>query len=146
MLGIWGTPFSVIFIQFYIIASLFHKINPFFKKICGNFIFAEKACAPAFFWFSTGSNARCKNLVKSLILHKEMCCGKNYEMRKSRVFVFQCRNFLCKPLMHTCFYPGCGKPLWKNLWRMWKSASFQQVFRTFGTTPPDVENSAYSVA
>ena len=24
---------------------------------------------------------------------------------------------------------GCGKPLWKKLWRMWKSVSFQQLFR-----------------
>ena len=22
---------------------------------------------------------------------------------------------------------GCGKGLWKNLWRLWKSVSFQQL-------------------
>ena len=34
---------------------------------------------------------------------------------------------------------ACGKPLWKNLWRMWKTQSFQQVFCPFGFPPLLVE-------
>ena len=33
----------------------------------------------------------------------------------------------------------CGKLLWKNLLRMWKSMSFQQVFRFFPNLPFPVE-------
>ena len=40
----------------------------------------------------------------------------------------------------------CGKPLWKNLWRMWKTPCFQQVFRPFGNLSHPVENGAYSPA
>jgi len=36
----------------------------------------------------------------------------------------------------------CGKPLWKNMWRMWKSVSFQQVFRPLGNPAHRVENCA----
>ena len=34
---------------------------------------------------------------------------------------------------------GCGKLLWKNLLRMWKSASYQQVFRVSQNPPRPVE-------
>ena len=42
--------------------------------------------------------------------------------------------------------PDCGKPLWKSLWRMWKTSSFQQLFRFCRTCPPVVENSVYRFA
>ena len=29
------------------------------------------------------------------------------------------------------FHSACGKPLWKRLWRMWKTMSYQQIFRFF---------------
>ena len=41
---------------------------------------------------------------------------------------------------------ACGKPLWKSLWRMWKTQSFQQVFLPFAQTPPLVDNNAYTNA
>ena len=40
-----GTPFSVIFIQFYIIAALFHKINPFLKNFLQEIRFLRKSPA-----------------------------------------------------------------------------------------------------
>lgn len=30
-------------------------------------------------------------------------------------------------------FRSCGKGLWKNLWRLWKSVGFQQLFRVFPT-------------
>jgi hypothetical protein len=47
----------------------------------------------------------------------------------------------------SCIRPGpipCGKLLWKNLWRMWKTAGFQQVFRCFPQKLPPVERLVYS--
>jgi len=36
---------------------------------------------------------------------------------------------------------SCGKLLWKNMWRMWKSMSFQQVFGLLSNSIHNVENS-----
>jgi hypothetical protein len=36
-------------------------------------------------------------------------------------------------------HTACGKPLWKTLWRMWKTMSYQQVFRLFGFSTQLVE-------
>ena len=40
----------------------------------------------------------------------------------------------------------CGKVLWKNMWRMWKSVSFQQLFRSPEKGGSAVENCVYPVA
>jgi hypothetical protein len=42
--------------------------------------------------------------------------------------------------------PSCGKLLWKNLWTMWKTIGFQQVFRSFTQPRPHVEKSVYGFA
>ena len=42
--------------------------------------------------------------------------------------------------------PTCGKLLWRTLWRMWKTASYQQVFRLFPNPASPVEKSAYPFA
>ena len=42
--------------------------------------------------------------------------------------------------------PTCGKLLWTTLWRMWKTASYQQVFRSFPNPASPVEKSAYPFA
>ena len=34
-------------------------------------------------------------------------------------------------------FSTCGKGLWKNLWRLWKSMSFQQLFRIITTLHPE---------
>lgn len=39
--------------------------------------------------------------------------------------------------------PACGKPLWKNLWRLWKTLSYQQDFLLFSFFAFLVEKSAY---
>ena len=41
---------------------------------------------------------------------------------------------------------ACGKLLWKNLLRMWKTMSFQQVFPFLVPGTPPVENCEYSAA
>jgi hypothetical protein len=40
----------------------------------------------------------------------------------------------------------CGKLLWKSLWRMLKTMSFQQLFRCFQWIAPAVENCVYRFA
>ena len=47
---------------------------------------------------------------------------------------------LCKSPSPHYPLPHCGKLLWKNLWRMWKSMSFQQVFLILFQAPPPVDN------
>ena len=40
----------------------------------------------------------------------------------------------------------CGKLLWRNLWRLWKSIGFQQVFRGFEREGAGVEKCAFRFA
>jgi hypothetical protein len=40
---------------------------------------------------------------------------------------------------------GCGKPLWKKLWKVWKSQGFQQVFCLFDPRDTRVENASYGL-
>ena len=35
-----------------------------------------------------------------------------------------------------CDFRSCGKDLWKNLWILWKSVGFQQLFRVFTISRP----------
>ncbi len=37
-------------------------------------------------------------------------------------------KMLCKRIMHNPLQIHRGSPLWKNLWRLWKSLSFPQAF------------------
>ena len=39
----------------------------------------------------------------------------------------------------------CGKLLWKRLWRMWKTMSFQQVFGPFPKSQGAVDKCVYRV-
>ena len=53
-------------------------------------------------------------------------------------FVFCQPDYVNRSWISTaCF--ACGKPLWKSLWRMWKTPSYQQVFRCLEKRPQPVE-------
>ena len=74
-------------------------------------------------------------------MHNRTGCGNNYDGRKNWKYVPSCRNDLCK-LPFFFRRPGpCGKPLWKKMWRMWKSMSFQQIFAPSEKPPGYVDNS-----
>ncbi len=45
---------------------------------------------------------------------------------KNPSFVTICRKNLCKLPTPVFGIFSCGKPLWKNLWRMWKTMGYQQ--------------------
>lgn len=48
------------------------------------------------------------------------------------------------------FLPGkklefpCGERLWKSLWRMWKTLSYQQVFRPLALSAPGIGNRSFA--
>ena len=145
MLGMCGISFPVIFIQFYIIAGLSRKINTLFEKILQpfphRFIEVLRAAAPA-----SGTPA-CSGI----------CQGGNFCTIDMGVVIFTARKkigFLSLSVernyvnrfLHTFHQHPCGKALWTTLWIMWKTMSFQQVFRFFENPHPHVENCAYRCA
>ena len=66
---------------------------------------------------------------------REGDCGK-YDHRKSGEKVASSENELCKPnRLSTPLHP-CGQLLWKSLWIMWKTRSFQQVSSGFACGKP----------
>jgi hypothetical protein len=93
-IGHYGHSFLVIFIQFYIIAALRRKINPFLKNFFGKF-----PCG--------------KQPVKSLILLKDMGCGKNYGSEKVGILletpVISYVNPHCISILYAAVEKDCGK-------------------------------------
>ena len=49
-------------------------------------------------------------------------------------------SFYVNQKCFSTFHNTCGKPLWKRLWRMWKTMGYQQIFRFFPIHSPPVEN------
>ena len=86
-----------------------------------------------------------RSLSSPDFLHKHLPCGNYYDPRKSGKCVEGCHLLLCQSHILSTAAEGCGKPLWKNLWRMWKTPSYQQVFCLFPMTPPAVENTGFPV-
>ena len=55
-------------------------------------------------------------------------------MRKSGESVEWWEKLLCKRIMHNSLRGYCGKPLWRSLWKMWKSSVFPQINRPLPTS------------
>lgn len=62
-----------------------------------------------------------KGAVKSLFLDGCGPLGECESGRKSGESVEKCEIDLCKPESLRLLEECCGKPLWKTLWRVWKS-------------------------
>ena len=79
--------------------------------------------------------------VKGEFLHKAFPVVKTTTVEKiGKLSRGRCRryvNFLCI----STFSTPCGKLLWKNLWRLWKTGSYQQVFPLISPGGRLVENS-----
>jgi len=111
-----------------------NKINPlfniFFAVFSGIFPGKEARSPPHF----------PRVLVKPGFLHKENAVVKNTTREKvgsgSKNVGYFYVNFSGCP--HPP--PGCGKLLWRKLWRMWKTLSFQQVFAPLPNSPAPVDN------
>ena len=80
--------------------------------------------------------------VKYKFLHKDFPLGKITTCEKMGKTVNPVAKALCQSTASPFFTHPCGKLLWKNLLRMWKSVSYQQVFRSFTKSPFPVENPA----
>ena len=117
--------------QKHIIAHLFHKINPFFKKISEKIRTFGKRQR---FSRDRGSGgAEAPETLSRGIFHKmrpPVLCP-----RKSSRNCTICQilaGALCKPgneyphFLHNCAI--CGKAMWTTMWRMWKTLSFQHHF------------------
>ena len=145
MLGMCGISFLVVFIQVHIIAAFPHKINTFFKKIF---------CLPKNFHPPN----RCLSTphIFPQFPHRRMCrllCqGGNFCTKiHNLVIITTCEKIRIRSLPVKQLYvnqitdihnvDSCGKLLWKTVWTMWKTLSFQQVFRFFPESPSHVENS-----
>ena len=146
MLGICGISFLVIFIQFYIIADLFQKINTFF------IIFLKTFPIRPGFPPGGASSALHVSFQRSILCQGVKFCTRIWPivkfttLEKIGIWSDPVEIFYVNLQCISSFSHPCGKPLWKTLWRMWKSMSFQQVFVSFPLCPPDVENSAYASA
>ena len=71
---------------------------------------------------------------------------KNTEREKVGKSVKQVeKTYVNRPCMLTGPV-DCGKPLWKRLWRMWKTVSFQQVFGLVAMGAGAVEKYVYRFA
>ena len=79
------------------------------------------------------------SLVKSKFLHKNSPIVKNTILKKVRSPDKAPPSDYVNHLWTSTGFPPCGKLLWKNLWRMWKTASYQQVFCCFKISLTPVE-------
>ncbi len=66
--------------------------------------------------------------VKSHFLSRLFPLGGNHLCRKSRAFVEAGQKVLCLPTFCFFFEFSFRFTLWKNLWKMWKSSGFPQLF------------------
>jgi hypothetical protein len=87
-----------------------------------------------------------KPLSSPEFLHKEKTVVKTTDCEKVRKPGDPVESDYVNRFCISTAFPDCGKPLWKNLWRMWKTISFQQVFRCLGPYPQAVEKSVYRFA
>ena len=107
-------PLLVNFIQVHIIAPLSFKINPYLK------IFFRRDRLRAHQTLSSVSSPD--------FLHKKLpvviitTLGKVDDLSRRGSPVMSILPALPHP------WGGCGKLLWINLWRMWKTPGYQQVF------------------
>ena len=100
------------FMQKQIIPYFPQEINPFFKKIPGTYRFS-------FF---------CPGACQGEIFHKPPEHEKLYERE---YYVASCLSLLCKRIVNggnfSTWVDSCGQLLWRSMWRMWKTMSFQQL-------------------
>ena len=69
--------------------------------------------------------------VKGEKVHKNLPVGKIYDGAKSGKLFLRGWLFYVNPALLSTAFPACGKPLWKTLWKMWKTSCYQQVFSLF---------------
>ena len=73
-------------------------------------------------------------------MHKICAMVKTTIREKMRNCSNRVASFYVNQNCISTIHCACGKPLWKSLWRMWKTQSFQQVFCFFGFPLLLVEN------
>ena len=61
--------------------------------------------------------------------------SKRRKLEKLDVAEFHKRK-LCQRRLYKHPQSPCGKPLWKTLWKMWKSSGFPQTNRGFANSAP----------
>ena len=93
--------------------------------------FRPKISSPACFRVEASKKQTAKIPVKYYFFPPVLWLWRNVDGRKTGKKVGICRNQLCKPKCIRFAHSPCGKALWKKLWRMWKSMSFQQLFSLF---------------
>ena len=127
------------------------KSTPFFKifSVRRNYCLWPKAQRPP---FHKGGFVNCnwppfpgcgKPLSSTEILHKNLAVVKTTRVEKVRILSFLVTSVYVN---QKCIHSGahtCGKLLWKTLWRVWKTVSFQQLFPLLALGVLLVENSAY---
>jgi hypothetical protein len=72
---------------------------------------------------------KAKNAVKYQNFAQNDSCGDFVSDRKKFTFLKATSKYLCKLMMNKPMKTPCGKLLWKNLWRVWKSWGFPQANR-----------------
>ena len=77
--------------------------------------------------------------VKSGNFAQETDCGKNYDSGKSRKSRKAVPSDYVNSVSFSTVPPACGKPLWKTLWKVWKTLRYQQVFLLFAQRGPGAQ-------
>jgi hypothetical protein len=113
---------------------MFRKSIPFLKNLQpflkfftlsqarrGNFlpIAAEITCSFPF-----------TDVVKRFFLLPSKPISRIPVCKKMEGFFFFAVNIM-STVLYICWISTCGKGLWKNLWRLWKSYRFQQLLGVF---------------
>jgi hypothetical protein len=87
-----------------------------------------------------------KPLSSPEFLHKEPALVKNTKVKKVGKRHNGVEGTYVNRFCISTAAVDCGKLLWKRLWRMWKTRSFQQVFGLLAPLGQAVEKSAYRFA
>ena len=67
-------------------------------------------------------------------MHKDLAVGKIYDGVKSGKTFPGSLRFYVNSMTFSTAAPACGKLLWKTLWIMWKTMSYQQIFPLFASS------------
>ena len=114
--------------------------HTFFKNFCRS---AHRSPFPGRPVRTDGHRGLCGRLSSPNFCTKKMFMVKSTTRGKVGNLSKGVESFYVNQNCISTARPACGKPLWKNLWRLWKTMSYQQEFLLFPFCPLLVEKSAY---
>ena len=151
MLGICGTSCSRYFHTVSHYSVFLHQNQPPFEKIffSQEFVIRREELGVRISFgkrLTPNSSFLTLKAVKPHFLHKDFPVVKNTTREKVDNPSNTVGSFYVNPHTFSTACRACGKSLWKNLLRMWKTMSYQQVFSLFPVCVLPVEKSDFRFA